>query len=133
MYLKFCIFSPKRGDGDGQGKVKQLPEENPSSDTYQSDMKVAPAQKREIDAQIEDNKTGRKRRKALADLSTRWPGGVVPYVINLDSGKMSTLLLLQTIIGISTCFSCAFCLLIYLYVGVSDFCISFFTYLHLCM
>ncbi|XP_033626149.1 blastula protease 10-like [Asterias rubens] len=79
-------FTPeKRGDGDGQGKVKQLPEENPSSDTYQSDMKVAPAQKREIDAQIEDNKTGRKRRKALADLSTRWPGGVVPYVINLDS------------------------------------------------
>ncbi|XP_038071725.1 blastula protease 10-like [Patiria miniata] len=81
----------KRSAGDGRAATKkgEPAEAEVSAGTFQSDMKLG-VYENEVKERIQDAKTGRQRRKAMANTNFRWPNGIIPYVITDSSAGDSS-------------------------------------------
>nr|P42674.1 RecName: Full=Blastula protease 10; Flags: Precursor [Paracentrotus lividus]CAA39673.1 blastula protease-10 [Paracentrotus lividus] len=67
-------------------------DEEPTPGAFQGDMMLTEDQQRESKEAIDDEMTGRKKRKATIYESQRWPYKVIPYVISPSSSGQSSLI-----------------------------------------
>ncbi|XP_077863239.1 protein SpAN-like [Saccoglossus kowalevskii] len=61
------------------------PEETETPGAFESDIIFTEEQRTSVEQQIEEFNNGGGIRKAHADLTKRWPNGVVPYEISAQS------------------------------------------------
>ena len=69
-------------------------DEDPTPGAFQGDMMLTEDQMRQIEEAIDDEKAGRKKRKAVINENTRWPFKIVPYEISPSSSKSCQIFLL---------------------------------------
>ena len=67
--------------------LKEPKDEEDTPGSFQGDMMLTPEQRQEVMEAIDDEKTGRTKRKATSSTTARWPLNIVPYVITQSSRK----------------------------------------------
>ncbi|XP_054756503.2 protein SpAN-like [Lytechinus pictus] len=67
-------------------------DEEPVSGAFQGDMMLTEEQLMKVEEAIDDEKAGRKKRKATNNESQRWPYKIVPYVIDSSLSGISSLI-----------------------------------------
>ena len=91
MFHLFCFSyqepPPPKKPQDSVVQHQEPLDEDPTPGAFQGDMMLTDDQLRQIEMAIDDQKAGRKKRKAAINENARWTSNIVPYEISPSSSK----------------------------------------------